>query len=228
MNQLMTSPLVELINVSRHFPMEGGPLRILDDITLSVHRGEMVGIVGASGAGKSTLMQIVGALDRPTGGTVRFDGKEVFTRSSKELAKFRTTKIGFIFQAHMLLPEFSAMENVALAAMINGHARTDAFSRASRMLDQVGLSRRVDHRPGKLSGGEQQRVAIARALINKPELILADEPTGNLDTGTGEEVFELLVELNKNRNETFLVVTHNLALAAKMDRVISIKDGKVC
>lgn len=212
--------------VFRRFKIDSREITVLDGISLSVNKGELVGIVGSSGAGKSTFLHIVGALDKPSEGSVLYEGVDIISMSEPKLAEFRAKRIGFIFQAHHLLPEFTAEENVALAAMIAGAKKSEALEKARGLLEKVGLSQRLAHRPGKLSGGEQQRVAIARALVNEPDLVLADEPTGNLDTRTGNEVFELLMKLNEDRKQTFLVVTHNMALANKIGRVMRMKDGK--
>ena len=221
-----TAGFMKVENVSRHFRIDDREIVVLEGVDFKVNKGEIVSIVGSSGAGKSTLLNIIGALDKPTSGRVLYDGVDIFGMTEPELSAFRSGRIGFVFQAHHLLPEFSAEENVALAAMIAGRTRRDALSRARDFLGRVGLSQRLTHRPGKLSGGEQQRVAIARALVNEPDLILADEPTGNLDTRTGEEVFGLITELNEERGQTFLIVTHNMALATGAQRVARMKDGK--
>ncbi len=218
--------LVAVEEVTRSFVVDGRTIHALEKIDLTIDRGEVLGIIGASGAGKSTLLQMLGALDRPTSGKILFEGRDIFAMKEKDLALFRSRSIGFVFQAHNLLPEFSAVENVALPAMIAGASKNESLAKARKMLDNVGLSQRYNHRPGKLSGGEQQRVAICRALINGPALVLADEPTGNLDTNTGDEIMELIFSLNEENGQTFVIVTHNLVLAKKMSRVVQIKDGK--
>lgn len=218
--------LVSVENVTRSFNIDGREIRALNSVSLTLKRGETLGIVGSSGAGKSTLLQVIGALDRPTTGKVLFEGEDVFGKSEPDLAAFRSRMVGFVFQSSHLLPEFTAEENVALAAMIAGMSKNSAIDKAKGLLGRVGLSERLNHRPGKLSGGEKQRVAIARALINEPKLVLADEPTGNLDSRTGDDVFELLMDMNREHGQTFVIVTHNLDLAGRMSRVLKIKDGK--
>jgi len=218
--------VIRVENVSRRFRIDGREIVVLDGISLTARRGELIGIVGSSGAGKSTFLHVVGAIDRPSSGRVLYGGVDIFSLGERRLAAFRSENIGFVFQASHLLPEFSAEENVALAAMIAGVNRRDAARSARDLLAQVGLGERLTHRPGKLSGGEQQRVAIARALINKPDIVLADEPTGNLDTSTGEDVFSLIMRMNRELGQTFLIVTHNMDLAKKMTRVVRIRDGK--
>ncbi len=202
-------------------------VEVLKGIDLSLANGEMAAIVGASGVGKSTLLHIMGALDRPTRGDVFYSGEKIFLKTDKRLALFRNTNIGFVFQFHHLLPEFTALENVMMPLMIGGADRTLAGDMAEELLSEVGLGHRLIHKPGELSGGEQQRVAIARALIQSPDVLLADEPTGNLDTKTGEEVFDLLLKLNKEKDITMLIVTHNERLAGKMKRMIRMVDGKI-
>jgi lipoprotein-releasing system ATP-binding protein len=202
-------------------------LRVLNDIDLDIRTGEMLAIVGASGAGKSTLLHILGGLDRPTSGRVFYRDVDVFGLDSDRLARFRNEHVGFVFQFHHLLPEFSALENVMLPALIRGAERAAAAETASKVLADVGLGDRVHHRPGELSGGEQQRVAVARALVLSPDAVLADEPTGNLDTHTGEAVHELLQKINKERGITFVIVTHNERLAIRADRVLRMADGKL-
>ena len=202
-------------------------LHVLNDIDLDIRTGEMLAIVGASGVGKSTLLHILGGLDRPTSGRVFYRDVDVFGLDSDLLARFRNEHVGFVFQFHHLLPEFSALENVMLPALIRGTERVAAAENASKVLADVGLGSRVHHRPGELSGGEQQRVAVARALVLSPDAVLADEPTGNLDTHTGEAVHELLKKINKERGITFVIVTHNDRLAIRADRVLRMADGKL-
>jgi len=205
----------------------GGSLHVLKDINLDIYKGEMVAIMGPSGAGKSTLLHILGTLDKPTSGRILYNEEDIFSRGNDELAIFRNRKIGFVFQFHHLLPEFNALENTMMPAMITGLSWREASERADKILTEVGLSERLLHKPGELSGGEQQRVAVARALMLEPEVVLADEPTGNLDTGTGEELFNLMIELNKNKEITFIVVTHNEALASRCGRIIRMLDGRI-
>ena len=188
---------------------------------------ELLAIVGASGVGKSTLLHIIGTLDRPTSGSVLYDEQDVFTLSDTELARFRNQEIGFVFQFHHLLPEFTALENVAMGALITSSNNKTIYKEAASLLDYVGLSERLSHYPSQLSGGERQRVAIARSLINQPKIVLADEPTGNLDRRNSEAVLELLWDLNAKSGQTFVIVTHNQALAQRVDRVIQLVDGKV-
>jgi lipoprotein-releasing system ATP-binding protein len=202
-------------------------LRVLDHINLEVYEGEIVSIVGASGAGKSTLLHLLGTLDKPTSGEVLFEGNNVFHLNGDKLAKFRNTKIGFVFQFHHLLPEFTALENVAIASMISGKSLKDAQEPARILLDDVGLGDRVNHKPSELSGGEAQRVAVARALINSPKIIFADEPTGNLDSKNSDEVIKLIFELRKKYHQTFVIVTHNEQFASMTDRTLKMLDGKI-
>jgi lipoprotein-releasing system ATP-binding protein len=202
-------------------------LQVLGDIDLDIRKGEMLAIVGASGAGKSTLLHILGGLDRPTSGRVFYRDIDVFGLDSDRLARFRNEHVGFVFQFHHLLPEFSALENVMMPALVRGTDQRTAAETASKVLADVGLGNRVLHRPGELSGGEQQRVAVARALVLSPDAVLADEPTGNLDTHTGETVHELLQKINQERGITFVIVTHNDRLAIRADRVFRMADGKL-
>lgn len=197
-------------------------LNVLKGINLKIYKGEIAAIVGKSGAGKSTLLHILGTLDRPDSGQFLFEGKDVFTFSDKQLAEFRAKEIGFIFQFHHLLPEFTALENVQIASLISGNKNKE---NSIRILKEVGLEDRVNHKPSEISGGEAQRVAIARALINSPKIILADEPTGNLDTENAEAVIDLIFELRKKFNQTYLIVTHNEEFAQRCDRIIKISDG---
>jgi len=202
-------------------------LKVLKGIDTEIFEGEIVSIVGPSGAGKSTLLHIMGTLDKPSEGNVIFDGEDVFRLSSNDLARFRNTRIGFVFQFHHLLPEFSAIENVCLAAMIAGKTMKQAEPKAKELLTEVGLGSRLEHKPSELSGGEAQRVAIARALINSPKVILADEPTGNLDTKNSDEVMHLIFDLRKKYNQTFVIVTHNEKFAEMTDRTLKMIDGVI-
>lgn len=202
-------------------------LKVLKGIDTEIFEGEVISIVGPSGAGKSTLLHLIGTLDKPTSGEVIFDGENISRLSSNELAKFRNTRIGFIFQFHHLLPEFTAIENVCIAAMISGKSMKSVEQRAKELLTEVGLGERLQHKPSELSGGEAQRVAIARALINSPKVVLADEPTGNLDTKTSDEVVNLIFELRKKYNQTFIIVTHNEKFAQMTDRTMKMLDGRI-
>jgi lipoprotein-releasing system ATP-binding protein len=210
-----------------HIQKSYGPLQVLKGIDLEVNQGEVVAVVGASGAGKSTLLHILGTLDRPDEGKVWLDGKDVFSYPSKQLAAYRNRSIGFVFQFHNLLPEFSALENVMMPAWIAGYSRKEVKQRAVDLLMMLGLSHRLDHKPSELSGGEQQRTAVARALINQPSLVLADEPSGNLDSKNADELHHLFFELRKKMNQTFIIVTHNTSFASMADRIVEIKDGQV-
>jgi lipoprotein-releasing system ATP-binding protein len=220
-------PLVRVVNLYKSFPMGGTKVDALRGVRLEIARGEIVAIVGASGAGKSTLLHIIGALDRPTSGTVYFDGDDVFQLSEQALAGFRNRRIGFVFQFHHLLPEFTALENVCMPTLIQNRPKEQAQADATALLGDVGLRDRMHHKPGELSGGEQQRVAVARALMQRPDLVLADEPTGNLDTHTGEALFALMRDLNRSRGTTFVIVTHNEKLSAQADRIVHMEDGIV-
>ncbi|NKE71594.1 MAG: ABC transporter ATP-binding protein [Candidatus Manganitrophus sp.] len=219
--------MIEVIDLYKSFPIAGKELVILKGVTIGIQKGELLAIVGASGVGKSTLLHLLGALDRPTSGKVFFEGIDLFSRSDRELAEFRNRKIGYVFQFHHLLPEFTALENVMMPGLIQRMERQKIETAAREMLEAVGLGHRLTHRPGQLSGGEQQRVAIARALVLQPQLILADEPTGNLDTHTSDEVFSLLKKLNRERGTTFVLVTHNEKLSLQADRLIKMVDGKI-
>jgi lipoprotein-releasing system ATP-binding protein len=220
--------MIQTTDLTKSFETPAGPLHVLKGIDMSVDKGEMVAVVGASGVGKSTLLHMLGALDRPTSGTIICDGNDVMSLHGKDLTAFRNSTIGFVFQFHHLLPEFTALENVMMPALISGSFdRQECMNRAGALLEELDVLQRRDHRPGEMSGGEQQRVAVARALIMEPGLVLADEPTGNLDTSTGEDLFNLLVRLNTERNITFLIVTHNESLSRRCHRVIEMSDGKI-
>ncbi len=203
-------------------------VEVLKDLSLSVERGEKVVIVGQSGVGKSTLLHVLGALDRPSAGAVLFDGVDLAALGDGELAEFRNREVGFIFQFHHLLPDFTALENTMMPGLIRGMSWGDAATRARAVLVQVGLERRLKHKPGELSGGEQQRVAVARAIVLSPRVVLADEPTGNLDPSTAEDVHRLLAELNRAQGITLVIVTHNDALTALADRSLRLQDGRLC
>lgn len=202
-------------------------LTVLRGINLEIYEGEVVSIIGASGAGKSTLLHLLGTLDKPTSGEVRYGNENVFKLSSDKLARFRNSKIGFIFQFHHLLPEFTAIENVSLASMISGKSLKEVYNSAKSILSDVGLADRIDHKPSELSGGEAQRVAIARALINSPSIVFADEPTGNLDTKNSDEVMNLIFDLRKKYNQTFVIVTHNERFSSMTDRTLKMVDGQI-
>jgi len=222
----MSEPLIQAVDLCKSYG-DGHPIRVLDGLNLSVYPGEKLAIVGESGVGKSTLLHLLGALDYPTAGRVLFGGTDLFQLGERELAAFRNTEIGFIFQFHHLLADFSALENVMMPALVRRLPWQEAERRARRVLERVGLGQRLHHNPGELSGGEQQRVAVARAIVLEPRAILADEPTGNLDPATGEGVHELLVELNKTSGITLVVVTHNERLTRHMDRILRLYGGKV-
>ena len=202
-------------------------LQILKGIDLEVNNGEIVSIVGSSGAGKTTLLQILGTLDKPDQGTLEINGQAPFQLSSRKLADFRNQQIGFIFQFHQLLPEFTALENVCIPAMIKGLHLSDAKKQASEILSKLGLTSRMEHKPNELSGGEQQRVAVARALMNRPGVIFADEPSGNLDSQNSKELHQLFFDLRDEFNQTFVIVTHNESLAEMADRKIVMRDGLI-
>lgn len=220
-------PLIKVLDLHKFFPTKPEPLHVLKGIDLEISKGEILAIVGASGVGKSTFLHIIGALDRPSSGRVFYDNVDIFKQDNDKLAEFRNRRVGFVFQFHHLLPEFTALENTMIPALISGLDYKEALTRAEGLLKEVGLSKRLNHRPGELSGGEQQRVAIARALVTGPTVVLADEPTGNLDTKTGEAVYELLNKLNKEKVITMVLVTHNEKLALRCDRVVRMVDGRI-
>ena len=216
--------MLEVSNISKSYLTPRGALPILAGVSLSLAPGETISIVGPSGAGKSTLLYILGALEPPTSGTVTLDGRNPFTLSDKELSAFRNKQVGFVFQDHCLLPQCTVLENVLIPTMV-AEANGDAASRARHVLGQVGLSGRLDHRPGELSGGEKQRVAIARALIRKPQLLLCDEPTGNLDRHTAAQVADLLLEVNRDSGAILVVVTHSAELASRFPKSFELVEG---
>ena len=223
----MRANLLVAEGVHKTFLHEGDVVEVLRGVDLSINEGEMVCVVGASGAGKSTLLHLLGTLDLPTKGRIKFAGEDLTRMSSAQLAAFRNEKIGFVFQFHHLLPEFDALENVMMPGLVRGHPRGPLRQRARALLEEVGLAHRLDHRPGELSGGEQQRVALARALVMEPAVVMADEPTGNLDSETSESIHQLFFQLNETRKTTFLIVTHSRDLASRMPRVVSMKDGVI-
>ncbi len=204
-----------------------GSLTVLHDISLTIPEGEIMAIVGPSGAGKTTLLQIAGTLDRPDSGSVLFDNTDLFRLKDRKLSEFRNLNIGFIFQFHQLLPEFSALENVAMPALIAGRKRKEAFAEAQRLLTDLGLSQRLDHKPSQLSGGEKQRTAIARALVNKPRVVFADEPTGSLDSRNRDEIQTIISGLRESLGQTFVIVTHDPQMAEIANRTVHMEDGKI-
>lgn len=224
----MNNPVLQAEAVFKSYVLGDKKLPVLRGVSLNLEAGEFVALQGASGSGKSTLLQLLGGLDRPSAGAIRFQGEPLRVQTEAEAAQFRGRHVGFVFQAYHLLPDLDALENVMLPAQVQGDSPADSYSRAKDLLSSVGLAARMDHRPSELSGGEQQRVAIARALMNDPEIVLADEPTGNLDTGTEAEIIELLKLLHAKRNLTLLVATHDETVAAAAQRVVHLKDGQVC
>ncbi len=215
--------MIEARNIRKTFDR----LEVLRGVSLRVEDSEVVAIVGPSGAGKTTLLQIMGSLERPDSGEMLYDGVDIFGFSAKKLSEFRNRKIGFVFQLHNLLPEFSLEENVALPALIGGERRSQAMARARELLDYMGLGNRLSHRPAQLSGGERQRGAVARALINRPSVVLADEPSGSLDSANRNELHQLFFNLRRDRGQSFVIVTHDLELAAAADRQIRLRDGQL-
>jgi lipoprotein-releasing system ATP-binding protein len=215
--------MIELDNITRSF----GSLQVLKGISLNIERGEVVSITGPSGAGKTTLLQIMGSLDKPDGGKVLYDGQDITRMSEKEISAFRNRHIGFVFQFHQLLPEFTALENITIPMLIAGQGMRQANARAKELLQLLGLADRADHKPSELSGGEKQRIAVARALANQPDVILADEPSGSLDTKNKEELHKLFFSLRDQLGQTFVIVTHDESLAAMTDRTIRLLDGSI-
>ncbi|MBQ2045808.1 MAG: ABC transporter ATP-binding protein [Muribaculaceae bacterium] len=215
--------MIEIRNITKNYDS----LQVLKGIDLDIVPGEVVSIVGPSGAGKTTLLQIIGSLDRPNSGSVKYDNTSIFSLKDTQLARFRNENIGFVFQFHQLLPEFSLLENVAMPALIGGANRNDAFNRARKLIEYLGLKDRESHRPAQLSGGERQRAAVARALINNPKVVLADEPSGSLDTKNRQELHKLFFDLRRDMNQTFVIVTHDESLAADCDRIIKMRDGQI-
>ena len=215
--------MIKALDIHKSF----GSLEVLRGVSLEVSRGEVVAVTGASGAGKTTLLQILGTLSRPDGGSLTIDGTEVSSLSDKALSHFRNTHIGFVFQFHHLLPEFTALENVCIPAFIAGCGRAETEARARQLLERMGLADRVSHKPAQMSGGEQQRVAIARALINSPSVVLADEPSGNLDSRNREEIHRLFFDLRDELGQTVVIVTHDEGLASTADRKIVMSDGRI-
>lgn len=215
--------MIEIEHINKFY----GQLQVLRDVCVTINRGEIVSIIGPSGAGKTTLLQIIGTLDEPQSGVVKYDGVDVLKLKGRELARFRNHNIGFVFQFHQLLPEFTTIENVAMPALIDGMKIGEAKKRAAELLDFLGLADRTEHKPSQLSGGERQRVAVARALMNKPEVILADEPSGSLDSQNKQELHDLFFKLRDELKQTFVIVTHDESLAHDSDRIIHMKDGAI-
>jgi lipoprotein-releasing system ATP-binding protein len=215
--------MIQIENLTKSF----GDLQVLKGVNLTIERGEVISIVGSSGAGKTTLLQLIGTLDKPTGGTIRFDGEDLGRLNSKRLAAFRNKHIGFVFQFHQLLPEFTALENIIIPALVAGRKRSEAEAEAMQLLQVMGLEERAHHKPAEMSGGENQRVAVARALINHPDVVLADEPSGSLDSKNKEELHKLFFDLRDRYGQTFVIVTHDEALASYTDRTLHMVDGVI-
>jgi len=226
-SHVVSSPVLQITGLERRYQSGDSELTVLDGADLRIGRGEIIGLIGQSGSGKSSLLHAAGLLERPSGGDVIIDGQSAWTLNDDQRTEIRRNRIGFVYQFHHLLPEFDAITNVALPALIAGHKKRESMAEAERLLGVMGLSHRIHHQPAQLSGGEQQRVAIARAMINKPTLILADEPTGNLDPDTSTVVFAALSDLVRKEGAAALIATHNLELAKYMDRVVSLDHGKL-
>jgi lipoprotein-releasing system ATP-binding protein len=218
--------IIRITGLEKSYTTEAGAVNVLKGINMEVERGVMAAVVGASGAGKSTLLHVLGTLDRPTAGSVFYDGRDVFKYDQRRLAAFRNGSIGFVFQFHHLLAEFTALENVIMPGLIGGGPRAGLEKKAAGLLGELGLAHRLRHRPGELSGGEQQRVAVARALIMDPVVVLADEPTGNLDANTSMELFDLLLKINERSRTTFIIVTHNEHLSVRCQKTYEMVDGR--
>lgn len=215
--------MIEIRNINKSF----GSLQVLNDVSTTIANGEIVAIVGPSGAGKTTLLNIIGTLDRPSSGSVFYDGVDVMRLSEKQLARFRNENIGFVFQFHQLLPEFTALENVAIPALIAGKSSKEAYHRAAELLEYMNLSHRANHKPAQMSGGERQRAAVARALVNNPSVILADEPSGSLDSQNRQDLHQLFFNLRQELHQTFVIVTHDESLSSLTDRTLHIRDGQI-
>ncbi len=224
---MKTEPLVQVRNLTRIYEGRVEQVTVFRNLDMDVARGEMVAVVGASGAGKSTLLHLIGGLDRATSGSVKIGEFDITKSGELDLASFRNRRIGFVFQFHHLLPEFSALENVMMPLLISGRSKRDAAIKAAELLQRAGLKDRIDHRPGELSGGEQQRTSIARALVCEPQLLLADEPTGNLDQRTGQDVLRLIQKLQVEEHLTAIIVTHNETIASSCDRILRLEDGRL-
>ncbi len=219
--------MIEAISLKKSFFLNQREIPVLKGLNFTIEAGERIAICGESGAGKSTLLHIIGSLDKPSSGTITISGTNIFAKPEHELAKWRNQALGFVFQFHHLLPEFTALENVMTPALISGDSKSKALTKAGQLLENVGLANRKNHKPGELSGGEQQRVALARALVMQPQALLADEPTGNLDARTSDEIVDLLLECNREFNTTLLLVTHSQRLAARMSRTIVLENGQI-
>ena len=215
--------MIQIENLTKSF----GDLQVLKGVNLTIEKGEVISIIGSSGAGKTTLLQLIGTLDKPTGGTIRFNGEDLGRLNSKRLAAFRNSHIGFVFQFHQLLPEFTALENIVIPALIAGRKRSEAEVEAMQLLQVMGLEERAHHKPAEMSGGENQRVAVARALINHPDVVLADEPSGSLDSKNKEELHKLFFDLRDRYGQTFVIVTHDETLASYTDRTLHMVDGVI-